>query len=141
MTVTVKDAAAAATLVLAERAADEYKDDDTAANDGTEDGLIVVTNAAAPVTNFIGVQFSINNTADVNYDKVEYEIVPADGFALLYDADADVYEINVKPVNGTAPAISEDAGGQRYCNWQAGPQGPVVMARAPSRRATLPMTV
>ena len=112
VTVTVKDAAAAATLVLAERAADEYKDDDTAANDGTEDGLIVVTNAAAPVTNFIGVQFSINNTADVNYDKVEYEIVPADGFALLYDADADVYEINVKPVNGTAPSISEDAAGK-----------------------------
>ena len=85
VTVTVKDAAAAATLVLAERAADEYKDDDTAANDGTEDGLIVVTNAAAPVTNFIGVQFSINNTADVNYDKVEYEISGLNGiYSLLF---------------------------------------------------------
>ena len=110
--VTVKDAATAATLVLAERVAEEYKVDDTVANDGTEDGLIVVTNAVAPVTNFIGAQFSINNTADVNYEKVEYEIVPADGFTLLYDADADIYEINVKPVNGVAPAISEDAAGK-----------------------------
>lgn len=112
VTVTVKDAATSATLVLAEREATSYETNDTTANDGTNDGLIVITNPASPVTNFIGVQFSINNTADVNFDKVEYEIVPAEGYALLYDADADVYEINVKPVNGTAPAISEDVAGE-----------------------------
>lgn len=112
--VTVKDAANAATLVLAEREKTDnsYPTDDTVANEGTTDGLIIVTNGVNPVTNFIGAQFTVTNTADTNCDVVEYDIVPADGFALNYDADADIYEINVKPVNGVTPSISENPAGK-----------------------------
>lgn len=113
VTVTVKDAADAVTLVFAEREKTAgYADDDTVANDGTNDGLIVVTNGTQPVVNFLGAQFTVTNTADVNYDKVEYDIVPADGYVLLHDEETGMYEINVKPVNGVAPAVSENIAGE-----------------------------
>ncbi len=46
------------------------------------------------------------------FDKVAYEIVPAEGFALLYDEEHQIYEINVKPVNGVRPAVSVDNAGE-----------------------------
>lgn len=116
--VKVTPAATGATLILAERTAtDKYfneskQDADIVANDGSEEGLIVVADPTAPVTNFLGVQFTISNNADVGYDAVDYEIVPADGFALLYDEATGLYEINVKPVDGVRPAVSEAAAGK-----------------------------
>lgn len=116
--VKVTPAATGATLILAERtAADKYfdgssQDIDTRANDGSEEGLIVVAAPDAPVTNFLGVQFTISNNAEVGYDAVDYEIVPADGFVLLYDDATGLYEINVKPVDGVRPAVSEEAAGK-----------------------------
>ena len=112
LNITVTKAADAATFVLAERENASYAADDTIANDGSNDGLIVVTNAVNPITNFVAAQFKVENRNDLNYEKVEYEIVPADGFALLYNADTDTYEINVKPVNGVAPSISENNAGE-----------------------------
>lgn len=118
LTVNVAKAATGATLILAERAVtDKYfdgskNDVDIKANDGSNEGLIVVADPEAPVTNFLGVQFTISNNADVGYDAVDYEIVPADGFALLYDDATGLYEINVKPVDGVRPAVSEAAAGQ-----------------------------
>mgnify|MGYP004507848051 FL=1 len=118
LTVNVTKAADGATLILAERVVtDKYFDDsnndfDIKANDGSEEGLIVVAAPTAPVTNFLGVQFTISNNADVGYDAVDYEIVPADGFALLYDEATGLYEINVKPVDGVRPAVSEAAAGK-----------------------------
>ena len=118
LTVNVAKAATGATLILAERAVtDKYfdgskNDVDIKANDGSNEGLIVVADPEAPVTNFLGVQFTISNNADVGYDAVDYEIVPADGFALLYDEATGLYEINVKPVDGVRPAVSEAAAGQ-----------------------------
>lgn len=116
--VKVTPAATGATLILAERTAtDKYfneskQDADIVANDGSEEGLIVVADPEAPVTNFLGVQFTISNNANVGYDAVKYEIVPADGFALLYDEATGLYEINVKPVDGVRPAVSEAAAGK-----------------------------
>ena len=116
--VKVTPAATGATLILAERAVtDKYfdgskNDVDTTANNGSNEGLIVVADPEAPVTNFLGVQFTISNNADVGYDSVDYEIVPADGFALLYDEATGLYEINVKPVDGVRPAVSEAAAGK-----------------------------
>lgn len=116
--VNVTPAATGATLILAERTAtDKYfneskQDADIVANDGSEEGLIVVAAPTAPVTNFLGVQFTISNNANVGYDAVKYEIVPADGFALLYDDATGLYEINVKPVDGVRPAVSEAAAGK-----------------------------
>lgn len=115
--VKVTPAATGATLILAERATDKYFNDsqqdiDTEANNGSNEGLIVVADPTAPVTNFLGVQFTISNNADVGYDSVDYEIVPADGFALLYDEATGLYEINVKPVDGVRPAVSEAAAGK-----------------------------
>lgn len=114
--VNVKPAATGATLILAERKLPAYfnagNDADTTANNGSEEGLIVVADPTAPVTNFLGVQFTISNNADVGYDSVDYEIVPADGFALLYDEATGLYEINVKPVDGVRPAVSEAAAGK-----------------------------
>ena len=118
LTVNVTPAATGATLILAERTAtDKYfneskQDADTTANNGSEEGLIVVADPTAPVTNFLGVQFTISNNANVGYDAVKYEIVPADGFALLYDDATGLYEINVKPVDGVRPAVSEAAAGK-----------------------------
>lgn len=118
LTVNVTPAATGATLILAERTAtDKYfneskQDADTTANNGSEEGLIVVADPTAPVTNFLGVQFTISNNADVGYDSVDYEIVPADGFALLYDEATGLYEINVKPVDGVRPAVSEATAGK-----------------------------
>lgn len=118
LTVNVTPAATGATFILAEReAADKYftdgkQDADTVANDGTTEGLIVIADPEAPVTNLLGTQFTISNNADVGYDSVDYEIVPADGFALLYDEATGLYEINVKPVDGVRPAISEAAAGK-----------------------------
>ena len=118
LTVNVTPAANGATFILAEReAADKYftdakQDIDTAANDGTTEGLIVIADPEAPVTNLLGTQFTISNNADVGYDSVDYEIVPADGFALLYDEATGLYEINVKPVDGVRPAMSEAAAGK-----------------------------
>lgn len=118
LTVNVAKAATGATLILAERAVtgkyfDGSKNDvDIKANDGSNEGLIVVADPEAPVTNFLGVQFTISNNANVGYDAVDYEIVPADGFALLYDEATGLYEINVKPVDGVRPAVSEAAAGQ-----------------------------
>ena len=118
LTVKVKPAATGATLILSEKAADDkYFDNDgndtvTNANDGSVEGLIVVAAPTAPVTNFLGVQFTISNNAEVGYDAVDYEIVPADGFALLYDDATGLYEINVKPVDGVRPAVSEAAAGK-----------------------------
>ena len=115
LTVNVTKAAEGATLILAERELSEYfnagNDADTTANNGSEEGLIVVADPDAPVTNFLGVQFTISNNAEVGYDAVDYEIVPADGFALLYDDATGLYEINVKPVDGVRPAVSEAAAG------------------------------
>ena len=111
VTVNVTKAADAATLILAEKAKDSYKDDDTEANDGSEDGLIVISNPTLPVTNFLGVQFTLNNTKADGYDAVEYEIIPADGFTVLYD-EAGMYEINVKPVNGITPNVTEESAGK-----------------------------
>lgn len=114
--VNVKPAATGATLILAERKLPAYfnagNDADTTANNGSEEGLIVVADPTAPVTNFLGVQFTISNNANVGYDAVKYEIVPADGFALLYDEATGLYEINVKPVDGVRPAVSEAAAGK-----------------------------
>lgn len=116
--VKVTPAATGATLILAERTAtDKYfneskQDADIVANDGSNEGLIVVADPDAPVTNFLGVQFTISNNAEVGYDAVDYEIVPADGFALLYDDATGLYEINVKPVDGVRPAVSEAAAGK-----------------------------
>ena len=114
--VKVTPAATGATLILAERKLSAYfnagNDADTTANNGSEEGLIVVADPTAPVTNFLGVQFTISNNANVGYDAVKYEIVPADGFALLYDDATGLYEINVKPVDGVRPAVSEAAAGQ-----------------------------
>ena len=118
LTVNVTPAANGATFILAERKAtgkyftDAKQDIDTVANDGTTEGLIVIAHPEAPVTNFLGVQFTISNNANVGYDAVKYEIVPADGFALLYDDATGLYEINVKPVDGVRPAVSEAAAGQ-----------------------------
>ena len=118
LTVNVTPAATGATFILAEReAADKYftdakQDIDTDANDGTTEGLIVIADPEAPVTNLLGTQFTISNNADVGYDSVDYEIVPADGFALLYDEATGLYEINVKPVNGIRPAVSETEAGK-----------------------------
>ena len=118
LTVNVTPAANGATFILAEReAADKYftdakQDIDTAANDGTTEGLIVIADPEAPVTNLLGTQFTISNNADVGYDSVDYEIVPADGFALLYDEATGLYEINVKPVDGVRPTISEETAGK-----------------------------
>lgn len=118
LTVNVAKAATGATLILAERAVtDKYfdgskNDVDIKANDGSNEGLIVVADPEAPVTNFLGVQFTISNNADVGYDSVDYEIVPVDGFALLYDEATGLYEINVKPVDGVRPAVSEAAAGK-----------------------------
>ncbi len=118
LTVNVTPAATGATLILAERAVtgkyfDGSKNDvDIKANDGSNEGLIVVADPDAPVTNFLGVQFTISNNAEVGYDAVDYEIVPADGFALLYDEATGLYEINVKPVDGVRPAVSEAAAGK-----------------------------
>lgn len=118
LTVNVTPAATGATFILAEReVADKYftdakQDIDTDANDGTTEGLIVIADPEAPVTNLLGTQFTISNNADVGYDSVDYEIVPADGFALLYDEATGLYEINVKPVDGVRPAISEEAAGK-----------------------------
>lgn len=118
LTVNVTPAATGATFILAEReVADKYftdarQDIDTDANDGTTEGLIVIADPEAPVTNFLGTQFTISNNADVGYDSVDYEIVPADGFALLYDETTGLYEINVKPVDGVRPTISEEAAGK-----------------------------
>lgn len=118
LTVNVTPAATGATFILAEReAADKYftdakQDIDTVANDGTTEGLIVIADPEAPVTNLLGTQFTISNNADVGYDAVNYEIVPADGFALLYDEATGLYEINVKPVDGVRPAMSEAAAGK-----------------------------
>ena len=118
LTVNVTPAATGATFILAEReAADKYftdakQDIDTVANDGTTEGLIVIADPEAPVTNLLGTQFTISNNADVGYDAVDYEIVPADGFALLYDDATRLYEINVKPVDGVRPAISETEAGK-----------------------------
>ena len=114
--VKVTPAATGATLILAERKLSAYfnagNDADTTANNGSEEGLIVVADPDAPVTNFLGVQFTISNNAEVGYDAVDYEIVPADGFALLYDDATGLYEINVKPVDGVRPAVSEEAAGK-----------------------------
>lgn len=120
LTVNVTPAATGATFILAERAVaadskyftDAKQDIDTNANDGTTEGLIVVSDPEAPVTNLLGTQFTISNNADVGYDSVDYEIVPADGFALLYDEATGLYEINVKPVDGVRPAMSEAAAGK-----------------------------
>lgn len=118
LTVNVTPAATGATFILAEReATDKYftdakQDADTVANDGTTEGLIVIADPEAPVTNLLGTQFTISNNADVGYDSVDYEIVPADGFALLYDEATGLYEINVKPVDGVRPAMSEAAAGK-----------------------------
>lgn len=118
LTVNVTPAADGATFILAEReAADKYFDDskqdvDTTANDGATEGLIVISDPEAPVTNLLGTQFTISNNAEVGYDSVDYEIVPADGFALLYDEATGLYEINVKPVDGVRPAVSEEAAGK-----------------------------
>ena len=118
LTVNVTPAATGATFILAEReAADKYftdakQDIDTDANDGTTEGLIVVSDPEAPVTNLLGTQFTIRNNADVGYNAVDYEIVPADGFALIYDDATEMYEINVKPVDGVRPAVSEAAAGK-----------------------------
>ena len=118
LTVNVTPAATGATFILAEReAADKYftdakQDIDTDANDGTTEGLIVIADPEAPVTNLLGTQFTISNNADVGYDAVNYEIVPADGFALLYDEETGLYEINVKPVDGVRPAVSETEAGK-----------------------------
>ena len=118
LTVNVTPAANGATFILAEReAADKYftdakQDIDTDANDGTTEGLIVVSDPEAPVTNLLGTQFTIRNNADVGYNAVDYEIVPADGFALIYDDATEMYEINVKPVDGVRPAVSEAAAGK-----------------------------
>ena len=111
VTVNVTEAADAATLVLAERQLGNYSTDDTVANDGSEDGLIVISNPTLPVTNFLGVQFTINNTKEDGYDAVEYEIVPADGFTVLCD-ESGMYEINVKPVNGITPSVKENNAGE-----------------------------
>lgn len=111
VTVNVTKAADAATLILAERAQNSYNDDDTVANDGSEDGLIVISNAVLPVTNFLGVQFTLNNTKADGYDAVNYEIVPADGFTVLSD-ETGMYEINVKPVNGITPNKTEESAGK-----------------------------
>jgi len=106
--VTVTAAADAVNFILAERAASPYDADDTVANDGTEDGVIVVASGSNdPLTNFTAVSFKVANDADTGYDKIDYEIVPAEGFALLYHEETGVYEINVKPVEGVEPAISE----------------------------------
>lgn len=114
--VNVTPAATGATLILAERKLSAYfnagNDADTTANNGSEEGLIVVADPTAPVTNFLGVQFTISNNANVGYDAVDYEIVPADGFALLYDEATGLYEINVKPVDGVRPAVSETEAGK-----------------------------
>lgn len=113
--ITVTEAADSAVLVFAEKekTEGEYQtDDDTVYNDGSNDGLIVVTNGSQPVKGFLGAQFSINNAAAAGFDPVKYEIVPADGFSLLYDEDLDIYEINVKPVNGKAPNIEETDNGK-----------------------------
>lgn len=116
--VNVTPAATGATLILAERTAtgkyfnESNQDADIVANDGSNEGLIVVAAPTAPVTNFLGVQFTISNNAEVGYDAVDYEIVPADGFALLYDEATGLYEINVKPVDGVRPAVSEAAAGK-----------------------------
>ena len=118
LTVKIKKAATGATFILAERAAadkyfnDSKQDVDTNANDGTTEGLIVISDPEAPVTNLLGTQFTISNNAEVGYDSVDYEIVPADGFALLYDEATGLYEINVKPVDGVRPAVSEEAAGK-----------------------------
>ena len=120
LTVNVTPAATGATFILAERAVpadskyftDAKQDIDTDANDGTTEGLIVIADPEAPVTNLLGTQFTISNNADVGYDSVDYEIVPADGFALLYDEATGLYEINVKPVDGARPTISEEAAGK-----------------------------
>lgn len=111
VTVNVTEAADAATLVLAERQLNNYSTNDTVANDGSEDGLIVISNSVLPVTNFLGVQFTINNTKADGYDAVEYEIVPADGFTVLCD-ESGMYEINVKPVNGITPSVKENNVGE-----------------------------
>ncbi len=114
----VAKAATGAMLILAEReATGKYfdgngNDVDTDANNGTEDGAIVVAAPTDPVTNFLGAQFTISNNAAVGYDAVNYEIAPADGFALLYDEETGLYEINVKPVDGVRPAVSETEAGK-----------------------------
>lgn len=115
--VKVAKAATGATLILAEREIGSYfdaagNDADTAANDGTEEGAIVVAAPAAPVTNFLGTQFTVSNNAEVGYDAVDYEIVPAEGFALIYHDATEMYEINVKPENGIDPKASEEAPGK-----------------------------
>ena len=111
VTVNVTKAADAATLILAERVKDSYNDDDTVANGGNEDGLIVISNPTLPVTNFLGVQFTLNNIKADGYDAVNYEIVPADGFTVLSD-ETGMYEINVKPVNGITPNKTEESAGK-----------------------------
>lgn len=116
--VKVAKAATGATLILAEREVngkyfDESGNDvDTDANNGTAEGAIVVAAPTDPVTNFLGAQFTISNNAAVGYDAVNYEIAPADGFALLYDEETGLYEINVKPVDGVRPAVSETEAGK-----------------------------
>lgn len=116
--VKVAKAATGATLILAEREVngkyfDESGNDvDTNANNGTAEGAIVVAAPTDPVTNFLGAQFTISNNAAVGYDAVNYEIAPADGFALLYDEETGLYEINVKPVDGVRPAVSETEAGK-----------------------------
>ena len=117
LTVNVTPAATGATFILAEKELAGYfdgskHDADTTANDGKVEGAIVISDPDAPVTNFIGTQFSISNNAEVGYDSVDYEIVPADGFALLYDEATGLYEINVKPVDGVRPAVAEESAGK-----------------------------
>ncbi|MGN0180348.1 MAG: X2-like carbohydrate binding domain-containing protein [Monoglobaceae bacterium] len=117
LTVNVTPAATGATFILAEKELTDYFDGskhdiDTVANDGKVEGAIVISDPDAPVTNFIGTQFSISNNAEVGFDAVEYSIVPADGFALLYDEATGLYEINVKPVDGVRPAVAETAAGK-----------------------------
>ena len=110
VTVTVTPAADAINFILAEREKSSYTADDTTANDGTEDGAIVVAagSATAPLTDFTAVSFKVANDAATGYSAIDYEIVPADGFNLLYHEDTGVYEINVKPGTDGKSSVSEN---------------------------------
>ncbi len=49
--------------------------------------------------------------AEISITNKDY-VLGSDGFALLYDEATGLYEINVKPVDGVRPAMSEKAAGK-----------------------------
>lgn len=77
--VTVVPAADGATVILAERELaknasyfDGNNDVDTKANDGTEEGAIVIADPTAPITNLIAAQFAISNSARLGF--IDFEL-------------------------------------------------------------------